>query len=128
MNLRTDMSTAYGKNLKLYIDGNSHGPSISMRLEGFPAGLKVDMDELCAFLARRAPGGEVFSTKRKEDDAPEFLSGIENGVTTGGTIHAVIYNKDAHSNGASLLYVCVNHRMAAGVIREMPALVLSIVG
>lgn len=96
MNLRTDMSTAYGKNLKLYIDGNSHGPSISMRLEGFPAGLKVDMDELCAFLARRAPGSEVFSTKRKEDDAPEFLSGIENGITTGGTIHAVIYNKDAH--------------------------------
>ncbi|MBR2453982.1 MAG: chorismate synthase, partial [Clostridia bacterium] len=90
------MSTAYGKNIRLYIDGNSHGPSISMKLEGFPAGLEVDMDELCAFLARRAPGGEVFSTKRKEDDAPVFLSGIKDGVTTGGTIHAVIYNKDAH--------------------------------
>ncbi|MBQ7010321.1 MAG: chorismate synthase [Clostridia bacterium] len=88
------MSTSYGNNLNLYVDGGSHDPSISMKLEGFPADIEIDMDELAAFLARRAPGKGPHSTARKEADRPVFSSGIVNGRTTGGPIHAVIYNKD----------------------------------
>ncbi len=88
------MSTSYGNNLNLYVDGGSHDPSISMKLEGFPADIEIDMEELKAFLSRRAPGKGPHATARKEADFPVFSTGIVNGKTTGGPIHAVIYNKD----------------------------------
>ena len=81
--------------MKIY--GGSHDEKIGMTLEGIPAGEAVDFDALRAFMARRAPGNAAYATKRKEPDEPVFLSGIENGVTTGEIIEAVIYNKNQHS-------------------------------
>lgn len=92
------MNSCYGENLKLSILGTSHGPSVGMTLEGIPAGLPVDMDRLQAFLNRRAPGQNQWSTARKEADVPEFQSGISDGVTTGDAIHAVIYNQNVRSS------------------------------
>ena len=40
------MSSIYGENLKLSIFGQSHGPAIGMTLDGIPAGLPVDTDQL----------------------------------------------------------------------------------
>ncbi|MBQ1933562.1 MAG: chorismate synthase, partial [Clostridia bacterium] len=88
------MSTSYGNNLKLFVDGGSHDPSISMKLEGFPADIEIDTEKLQKFLDRRAPGKGPHATARKEADRPVFSTGIVNGKTTGGPIHAVIYNKD----------------------------------
>ena len=48
-------------------------------------------------MLRRAPGRDATSTSRKEPDRPEFLSGIENGVTTGEEIKAIIRNTNQHS-------------------------------
>ena len=87
------MKSSYGKNLKLTIFGTSHGPEIGMTLEGISAGLPVNMDALQQFMNRRAPGQHEWSTSRKEADVPHFLSGITDGVTSGETIHAVIYNE-----------------------------------
>ena len=92
------MSSTYGENLKLTIFGQSHGAAIGMTLDGIPAGLCVDMDALEAFLNRRAPGQNAFSTPRKEQDKPEFLSGIVNGYTCGAPIAAVIYNTNTRSS------------------------------
>ena len=91
------MSFPYGNNIKLYIDGESHGEKLTMILEGFPAGLHIDEELLSAFMKRRAPGQNEWSTKRREADKPVFLSGIQNGTTTGGRITAVIYNTNQHS-------------------------------
>ena len=89
----------YGINLKLKIYGGSHDEKIGMILDGIPAGEPVDMTALAAFMARRAPGKDPYSTKRKEPDKPVFLSGLdENGVTTGERIEAVIYNTNQHSS------------------------------
>ena len=63
----------YGKNLKLDIRGGSHDPEISMTLSGMPAGIAIDPTTLQAFLARRAPGQNAWSTPRKETDQPPFL-------------------------------------------------------
>ena len=94
----------YGINLKLKIYGGSHDEKIGMQLDGIPAGEAVDMNALAAFMARRAPGNDPFSTKRKEPDTPVFLSGIdEKGVTTGERIEAVIYNTNQHSGDYSSL-------------------------
>lgn len=86
-----------GKRLMLEVYGESHAPLIGMRLEGFPEGVPVDAARLQAFLERRAPGRDAFSTARREPDVPEFLSGLAQGVTTGGVIEAVIRNTDTRS-------------------------------
>lgn len=92
------MKSSYGENLKLTIFGTSHGPEIGMTLEGVPAGLPVDTETLQAFLNRRAPGRNEWSTTRQESDIPHFLSGLTNGMTSGETIHAVIYNENVHKS------------------------------
>lgn len=94
----------YGLNLKLKIYGGSHDEMIGMTLEGIPKGERIDFDALRAFMARRAPGNDAYSTKRKEPDEPVFLSGFDGSVTTGETIEAVIYNKNQHSGDYSSLY------------------------
>ena len=60
------MSSTFGENLKLSIFGQSHGAGIVMTLDGIPAGLPVDLEELQRFLNRRAPGQNDWSTPRKE--------------------------------------------------------------
>ena len=97
------MSSTYGENLKLSIFGQSHGPAIGMTLDGIPAGLPVDGDKLQAFLNRRAPGQNNWSTPRKEEDRPEFLGGIMDGYTCGAPVAAVIYNKSTRSGDYSNL-------------------------
>lgn len=100
------MSSTYGENLKLSIFGQSHGPAIGMTLDGIPAGLEVDFDKLQAFLNRRAPGQNSWSTPRKEEDQPEFLSGILDGFTCGAPVAAVIYNKNTRSGDYANLKDC----------------------
>ncbi|MBQ3192097.1 MAG: chorismate synthase [Oscillospiraceae bacterium] len=91
------MSSTYGESLKLTIFGQSHGSAIGMTLDGIPAGLGVDLEKLRAFLNRRAPGQNDWSTPRKEEDRPEFLSGIVDGFTCGAPIAAMIRNKNTRS-------------------------------
>ena len=91
------MSSSYGENLKLTIFGQSHSPAIGMTLEGLPAGTEIDMDALNAFLARRAPGQNAWSTARKEADLPEFISGLKGSVTCGVPLTAIIRNTDTRS-------------------------------
>ncbi len=90
------MSSEFGKLLRVSVFGQSHGPAIGVTIDGLPAGEAVDRDQLQAFLARRRPGGPL-STARREDDLPEFLSGLENGVTCGAPLCAVIRNQDPRS-------------------------------
>ncbi len=89
------MSSRYGENLSLTIFGQSHSTAIGMTLEGVPAGIRIDMDELNSFLLRRAPGRSDLSTARKEADLPEFISGLVETTTCGTPITAIIRNTDA---------------------------------
>lgn len=91
------MNELFLRNLKIDIYGGSHDPEIGVHAAGFPAGEAVDMAELQAFLARRAPGSTKYGTQRKEADEPRFLSGITDGKTDGTELHAVIYNSNQRS-------------------------------
>ncbi len=91
------MSSEFGNRLKVSVFGQSHGKAIGVTVDGLPAGEGVDMAELDAFLARRRPGQGPMSTARKEADVPVFLSGLENGVTCGAPLCAIIENGDHHS-------------------------------
>ena len=92
------MSSSYGDNFRISIFGESHASAIGMTIEGLPAGSTVDSGKLQAFLERRAPGRDAFSTSRREADAPEFLCGVKNGIATGAPIAAIIRNSDTRSN------------------------------
>ena len=100
------MSSTYGENLKLSIFGQSHCPAIGMTLDGIPAGLPVDLAKLQSFLNRRAPGQNGWSTPRKEEDSPEFLSGLVDGFTCGAPIAAVIRNTNTRSGDYDNLKDC----------------------
>ena len=80
--------------MKIRIFGESHAPEIGVEIEGVPKGTSVDVVALQTFLDRRAPGNGQggLSTPRKEPDKVEFERGLEDGVTTGETIRAVIRN------------------------------------
>lgn len=92
------MSSEFGRTLRVGVFGQSHGAAIGVTVDGLPAGERIDLAELQAFLDRRKPGKSPLSTARKEADAPEFLSGLRDGVTCGSPLCAVIYNSDQHSS------------------------------
>lgn len=100
------MSSTYGEKIKLSIFGQSHGAAIGMTLDGIPAGLPVDFEALQVFLNRRAPGQNDYSTPRREEDSPQFLSGIVDGYTCGAPITAVIYNRNTRSKDYENLKDC----------------------
>lgn len=95
------MSSEFGKLLRVSVFGQSHGKAIGVNIDGLPAGEAIDLDELNAFLDRRKPGKSLLSTTRKEADAPIFLSGLENGVTCGFPLCAIIENGDQRSKDYS---------------------------
>jgi chorismate synthase len=91
------MKNVYGENFRIEIFGASHAPEIGVVIEGVPAGTVIDMDRLQAFMDRRAPGRDEFSTPRKEPDRPVFVSGVSDGVADGTVIKAVIRNTNVRS-------------------------------
>lgn len=97
------MSSEFGTLLRVSVFGQSHGRAIGVVVDGLPAGEKIDLEELQAFLDRRRPGSGSLSTARKETDAPEFLSGLEGGKTCGAPLCAVIRNEDQRSGDYSEL-------------------------
>ena len=93
-----------GERLKITVFGQSHAPGIGVVLEGYPAGRRIDWEQVSAFMARRAPGQNAWSTPRKEADQPEILSGLnEDGLTCGAPLCALIRNQNAHSGDYDLL-------------------------
>jgi len=97
------MSSSYGENIRLTIFGQSHSSRIGMTLEGLPSGEIIDFDALAAFMRRRAPGRNEYSTPRRESDEPEFISGLVGSVTCGAPITAVIRNSDVRSGDYELI-------------------------
>ncbi|MEE1352917.1 MAG: chorismate synthase [Acutalibacteraceae bacterium] len=97
------MASKFGQNLSISVFGQSHGKAIGVEMDGVPAGEPIDMEKLQAFLDRRKPGQGAMTTRRKETDIPEFLSGVQDDVTCGFPICAVIQNSDQHSHDYSNL-------------------------
>ena len=79
------------------IFGESHGPAIGVVLEGVPAGLALDLEQVQKELDRRKPGQDPTATARKESDLVEVLSGVFEGKTTGAPLAMMIHNSDQHS-------------------------------
>ena len=91
------MSSIYYGQLTVSLFGQSHAPGIGVTVDGLPAGEAIDLEELQAFLNRRAPGRGPWATTRKEEDRPEILSGLAGGYTCGAPLAALIRNTNTRS-------------------------------
>lgn len=90
-----------GNLLKLTTFGESHGTAIGGIIDGFPAGVSIDLEKVQHELNRRKPGQSKIVTQRKEPDTVEFLSGIFEGKTTGTSIGFIIKNTNQKSKDYS---------------------------
>ena len=91
-------NNTFGNLFRLTSFGESHGKAIGGVIDGFPAGIVIDMDFIQQELNRRRPGQSAITTDRKEADEVEFLSGIYEGVSTGCPIGFAVWNTNQHSN------------------------------
>ncbi len=74
--------------------GESHGKGILALVEGFPAGIRVDIEAINRELSRRQGGYGRGGRQRLESDAAEILTGVYRGVTIGSPLAIWIANKD----------------------------------
>jgi len=86
-----------GKNLIITSFGESHGPSVGVIIDGFPANFTVNHSALQLFVDRRRPGQSKITTDRSEADQVQWLSGIYENKTLGSPIALIIANNDARS-------------------------------
>lgn len=89
--------SSFGTIFRITTWGESHGKGLGVVVDGCPAGLPLDENDIQKFLNRRKPGQSKFTTPRKEDDAVEILSGVFEGKTTGTPISLVVYNQNQKS-------------------------------
>lgn len=91
------MSSAFGNKLKIQIFGQSHSKGLGVVMDGIPAGMKIDLEEVQRFLDRRAGGKNAYSTARKEADTPTVLSGLVGDTTCGAPLCAIFENANTKS-------------------------------
>ena len=91
------MFNSFGNILRVTTYGESHGTAIGGVIDGFPAGVKIDLEAVQEELNRRKPGQSKIVTQRKEPDTVEFNSGIFEGVSTGTSIGFIIKNTNQKS-------------------------------
>lgn len=91
------MSSIWGRNIKISVFGESHGPAIGVTIDGILPGIKLDMDYINKQMERRRPGKNRMSTSRNESDSVNIISGLFEGRTTGTPLCAIIKNSDKKS-------------------------------
>lgn len=87
----------FGNKIKVTVFGESHAEAIGVTVDGLPAGTPVTEAYIQSLLDLRAPGKSDTATRRKEPDKAEFLSGVKDGYTCGGSVAAIIRNTDTRS-------------------------------
>ena len=77
--------------------GESHGPQLTVVIDGVPAGLELSVEDLRADLRRRQGGHGRGGRQKIETDDALIMSGVRGGLTIGSPITLVIQNRD-HQN------------------------------
>ena len=106
--------------MKLTTAGESHGKALVAIIEGLPAHLKIDMDEINRMLALRQSGFGRGGRQKIEKDRAEILTGVRNCETLGSPVTLCIYNKD-YANWTDSMSdgVCDENAMAAKALTKV---------
>jgi len=91
----------FGEIFRIMTFGESHGKAMGVVIDGCPAGIRIQQEEIQAELDRRKPGQSAITTQRQESDRVEILSGIFENTTLGTPIALLIPNKDQQSKDYS---------------------------
>lgn len=86
---------SFGQAFRLTTWGESHGPAVGCTVDGCPAGLPLNEEDVQRELDRRRVGQSRVSSQRQEADRVQILSGVFEGRTTGTPISMLVYNTDA---------------------------------
>lgn len=89
--------STFGTRFRVTTWGESHGKALGVVVDGCPAGLSLEEEDIQKYLDRRKPGQSRYTTARKEGDQVEILSGVFEGKTTGAPISMIVFNKDQRS-------------------------------
>ena len=89
--------SSFGNHFTVTTWGESHGKALGAVIDGCPAGLSLNEEDIQKFLDRRKPGQSRYTTSRKEGDLVEILSGVFEGKTTGTPISLMVRNTDQRS-------------------------------
>ncbi len=90
----------FGKVFRITTWGESHGRALGVVIDGCPPHIPLSEADLQADLEQRRPGKAeaVATTRRKEPDVVEILSGVFAGKTTGTPISLIIFNHDVDTS------------------------------
>ena len=80
--------------MKITTAGESHGKALVAIIEGLPAHLNIEIEEINAELALRQSGYGRGGRQKIERDRVEILTGVRNKETLGSPVTLCIYNKD----------------------------------
>lgn len=90
------MSSVIGKNIKISLFGESHGPLIGVVIDGLKSGIELNLNLIKQELNKRKSIANI-STPRKEQDDFEIVSGYFNGYTTGTPLTIIVKNENTKS-------------------------------
>lgn len=93
---------SFGRLFRITIFGESHGYGVGVVIDGCPAGIKINEDDIQRELDKRR-SKDLISTPRHELDRVKILSGVFNGYTTGGPICILVANEDVDSSYYELI-------------------------
>jgi chorismate synthase len=91
--------------LRYLTAGESHGPALTVIVEGLPAGLRVTPDDLSHELARRRAGYGRGKRMQLETDTLEILGGVRHGRTLGSPVSVVIRNTEFESKWSEAMAI-----------------------
>src|SRR5438445_472143 len=80
--------------LRWLTSGESHGPQLTVVIEGLPSGLEISEEDLRRDLARRQGGHGRGGRQKIETDVARIVSGVRGGFTIGSPVTLVLENKD----------------------------------
>ncbi len=80
--------------LRFLTAGESHGPSLSVIVEGLPAGLPITADQIADQLARRRLGFGRGPRMRFERDELRLIGGVRHGRTLGSPVSVEVLNSE----------------------------------
>lgn len=91
------MANTFGSIFRVSTWGESHGVGVGVVIDGCPAQLPLNAQQIQTELDRRRPGQSDIVTPRNEADTVEILSGVAEGKTIGTPIALSVRNKDHRS-------------------------------
>lgn len=80
--------------MRYLTSGESHGPQLTVIIEGVPANLKIDVNEINEEMFKRQGGYGRGRRMQIEKDSVEIVSGVRHGYTLGSPITLIVKNDD----------------------------------